>query len=157
MALGGVVAGEDGPADLELAGQPVDFRHALGLADAAKDRLHGERAVLDIGDWGSAIFQKTAGRSPGVVRSYCFAIDPWNAGKVEEELKNLNAQDAENEEKESETADMITIESDHENDSNEPAEQETEHNTVQPQLVSIVEEIEDDDLIIYLDILFSSN
>ena len=53
----------------------------------------GKQAVLDIGNWGSAIFkaappeQKTA-----LVDGFGFAIQPWNAKKVEAELRmrNLN-------------------------------------------------------------------
>ncbi len=48
----------------------------------------GKRAILDIGDWGSAIFkaappeQKTA-----LVDGFGFAIEPWHAKKVESELR----------------------------------------------------------------------
>src|SRR5207245_4312808 len=42
----GVFGGEDGPADLELAGEPVDLGHALGLAHRLLDRLHRQRAVV---------------------------------------------------------------------------------------------------------------
>jgi catechol 2,3-dioxygenase-like lactoylglutathione lyase family enzyme len=52
----------------------------------------GKQAVLDMGDWGSAIVK---GAEPGsmdaarrvVVESFSFAIDQWNAKKVEGELK----------------------------------------------------------------------
>jgi catechol 2,3-dioxygenase-like lactoylglutathione lyase family enzyme len=63
----------------------------------------GKQAVLDMGDWGSAIFKQAApgsmdaaaaegGRGRGgpvhvVVESFSFAIDQWNAGKVEAELR----------------------------------------------------------------------
>ena len=63
----------------------------------------GTQAVLDMGDWGSAIFKQAApgaldaaaadgGRGRGgpvraVVESFSFAIDPWNARKVEVELR----------------------------------------------------------------------
>jgi catechol 2,3-dioxygenase-like lactoylglutathione lyase family enzyme len=58
----------------------------------------GQQAVLDIGNWGSAIFTSgpadaapaTGGPGGGaraVVASFCFVIDPWNARKVEAELQ----------------------------------------------------------------------
>jgi catechol 2,3-dioxygenase-like lactoylglutathione lyase family enzyme len=58
----------------------------------------GQQAVLDIGDWGSAVFKQgpmdaaPAAGSPGagaraVVASFCFVIDQWNASKVEAELR----------------------------------------------------------------------
>ena len=64
----------------------------------------GTQAVLDMGDWGSAIFRQAApgamdaaaaaGRGGGrggpvraVVESFSFAIDLWNASKVEAELR----------------------------------------------------------------------
>src|SRR5471030_2996841 len=63
----------------------------------------GTKAVLDMGDWGSAIFKQAApgafdaaaadgGRGRGaaprvVVESFAFAIDQWNAKKVETELR----------------------------------------------------------------------
>lgn len=63
----------------------------------------GKQAVLDMGDWGSAIFKQAApgamdaaategGRGRGgpvraVVESFSFAIDQWNARKVEAELR----------------------------------------------------------------------
>ncbi len=46
----------------------------------------GKQAVLDIGDWGSAIFQQ-ASEQRAVVTSYCFVIEPWNAKTVEAELR----------------------------------------------------------------------
>jgi len=51
----------------------------------------GKQAILDIGDWGSAIFkaappeQKTA-----LVTGIGYAIQPWNAKKVEAELRKRN-------------------------------------------------------------------
>jgi len=60
----------------------------------------GTRAVLDIGPWGSAIFkQAPAGMFDGadsgrgrpitaVVESFAFAIEPWNASKVEAALES---------------------------------------------------------------------
>jgi len=61
----------------------------------------GRQAVLDMGDWGSAIFKQAdpgafddaASGSPRgasarvVVESFCFAIDRWNAKHVEAELR----------------------------------------------------------------------
>jgi catechol 2,3-dioxygenase-like lactoylglutathione lyase family enzyme len=58
----------------------------------------GARAVLDLGDWGSVIFEAApaasfdaAGGRGGAVRavvdSFCFGIEPWNAPTVESELK----------------------------------------------------------------------
>jgi catechol 2,3-dioxygenase-like lactoylglutathione lyase family enzyme len=45
-----------------------------------------QRALLDIGDWGSVIFKQGTGRV-AVVQSFGFVIEPWNAAKVEAELK----------------------------------------------------------------------
>lgn len=60
----------------------------------------GTQAVLDMGDWGSAIFKQAAGpinapaqggvrNAPAraVVESFAFAIEPWNTDKVEAELQ----------------------------------------------------------------------
>jgi catechol 2,3-dioxygenase-like lactoylglutathione lyase family enzyme len=62
----------------------------------------GNQAVLDIGDWGSVILKQAApgtmdeagaggggrgGPVRAVVESFCFAIEPWNATKVEAELR----------------------------------------------------------------------
>jgi catechol 2,3-dioxygenase-like lactoylglutathione lyase family enzyme len=47
----------------------------------------GKRAVLDVGDWGSVIFQEGAGQQPARVVNFCFVIEPWNALKVEAELR----------------------------------------------------------------------
>src|SRR5437016_3056097 len=63
----------------------------------------GKQAVLDMGDWGSAIFKQAppgafdapaadTGRGRGApvrvaVESFSFAIDQWNAGKVEAALR----------------------------------------------------------------------
>ena len=63
----------------------------------------GRQAVLDMGDWGSAIFKQAdpgsmdasavgggrgrEGPVRAVVESFSFAIDPWNAVKVEAELR----------------------------------------------------------------------
>jgi catechol 2,3-dioxygenase-like lactoylglutathione lyase family enzyme len=47
----------------------------------------GKQAVLDIGDWGSAIFKQAPERRSAVVESYCFVIEPWNARTVRAELE----------------------------------------------------------------------
>jgi catechol 2,3-dioxygenase-like lactoylglutathione lyase family enzyme len=64
----------------------------------------GKQAVLDMGDWGSAIFRQAdaasfeapGGRAGGggrggpvhaVVESFCFDVAPWNAKTVEAELR----------------------------------------------------------------------
>ncbi len=47
----------------------------------------GKQAVLDIGDWGTAIFRQAPDRQTAVVESYCFVIDPWNAAAVRTELE----------------------------------------------------------------------
>jgi catechol 2,3-dioxygenase-like lactoylglutathione lyase family enzyme len=46
----------------------------------------GAQTVLDIGDWGSAIF-KQAPEQRAVVESFGFVIEPWNAKTVEAELR----------------------------------------------------------------------
>ena len=61
------------------------------------------KAVMDIGNWGSAIFRSAAtppaaapatgggrgrgGNANASVEAFCFVIDPWNAKTVEAELK----------------------------------------------------------------------
>src|SRR3982750_4566483 len=58
----------------------------------------GKQAVLDLGDWGSAIFRSAPAESfedgggrggpvRAVVESFCFGMEPWNATRVEAELK----------------------------------------------------------------------
>jgi catechol 2,3-dioxygenase-like lactoylglutathione lyase family enzyme len=47
----------------------------------------GKQAVLDIGKWGSAIFKQSPDQKTSVVESFCFVIEPWNAGAVEAELR----------------------------------------------------------------------
>jgi len=47
----------------------------------------GKQAVLDIGDWGSAIFKQAPDQRSSVVDSFCFVIEPWNAATVEAELR----------------------------------------------------------------------
>jgi catechol 2,3-dioxygenase-like lactoylglutathione lyase family enzyme len=48
----------------------------------------GKQAVLDIGNWGSAIFEAAPPEQTSVlVDGFGFAIAPWNAKKVEAELR----------------------------------------------------------------------
>lgn len=47
----------------------------------------GKQAILDIGDWGSAIFQQATGQPSARVESIGFVIEPWNAKTVEAELR----------------------------------------------------------------------
>ena len=58
----------------------------------------GKQAVMDIGNWGSAIFAQGAidataaggnagGGARAIVATFCFVIDPWNAAKVKAELE----------------------------------------------------------------------
>jgi catechol 2,3-dioxygenase-like lactoylglutathione lyase family enzyme len=47
----------------------------------------GKQAVLDIGDWGSAIFQEAREQQSAVVKSFCFVIEPWDAKTVEVALR----------------------------------------------------------------------
>ena len=63
----------------------------------------GTKAIMDIGDWGSAVFRAAAPETPAAapagrgrgrggaanatVESFCFAIEPWNAKTIEAELK----------------------------------------------------------------------
>lgn len=47
----------------------------------------GKQAVLDIGDWGSAIFKQAPEQRTATVKSFCFVIEPWNAPTVEGELR----------------------------------------------------------------------
>lgn len=47
----------------------------------------GKEAVLDIGDWGSAVFRQAPERGKAVVDSVCWVIAPWNAKAVETELR----------------------------------------------------------------------
>jgi catechol 2,3-dioxygenase-like lactoylglutathione lyase family enzyme len=46
-----------------------------------------KQAVLDIGDWGSAIFQRAPELRSAVVKNFCFVIEPWDARTVELELR----------------------------------------------------------------------
>ena len=47
----------------------------------------GRQAVLDIGDWGSAVFKASPEQKTAVVESVCFVIAPWNAKAVHAELE----------------------------------------------------------------------
>lgn len=47
----------------------------------------GSQAVLDIGDWGSAVFKHAPGQRVATVENFCFVIEPWNAAHVETELR----------------------------------------------------------------------
>jgi catechol 2,3-dioxygenase-like lactoylglutathione lyase family enzyme len=47
----------------------------------------GKQAVLDIGDWGSAIFKQGPEQERAVVENFCFVIEPWTARTVEAELR----------------------------------------------------------------------
>ena len=48
----------------------------------------GKQAILDIGDWGSAIFKAAPPEQTSVlVDGFGFAIEPWNARAVEAELR----------------------------------------------------------------------
>src|SRR6204780_549240 len=51
----------------------------------------GKQAILDIGDWGSAIFKAAPPEQTSVlVDGFGFAIEPWNARTVEAELRKRN-------------------------------------------------------------------
>jgi len=47
----------------------------------------GKQAVLDIGDWGSAVFQHVPEQKTATLTSFCFVIDRWNAKQVDAELR----------------------------------------------------------------------
>jgi catechol 2,3-dioxygenase-like lactoylglutathione lyase family enzyme len=47
----------------------------------------GNQAVLDIGNWGSAIFKQAPKQRPAVVENFCFVVEPWNAKTVQVELQ----------------------------------------------------------------------
>src|ERR1700678_3511886 len=47
----------------------------------------GKQAVLDIGDWGSAIFKESPEQQRAIVENFGFVIEPWNARTVEAELR----------------------------------------------------------------------
>jgi catechol 2,3-dioxygenase-like lactoylglutathione lyase family enzyme len=44
----------------------------------------GMQAVLDIGDWGTAVIR--GGGTGAAVQSFCFGIEPWDARKIQAEL-----------------------------------------------------------------------
>jgi catechol 2,3-dioxygenase-like lactoylglutathione lyase family enzyme len=48
---------------------------------------NGKQAVLDIGDWGSAIFKEAPEQRAAKVETLCFVIEPWNAKKIEADLR----------------------------------------------------------------------
>src|SRR5262245_53102739 len=48
----------------------------------------GSQVVMDIGDWGSAIFKKDAAQKTTVVDRFCFAIEPWRANSEADVLRN---------------------------------------------------------------------
>ncbi len=51
----------------------------------------GKQAVLDIGNWGSAIFKAAPPeQTSALVDGFGFAIEPWNAKTVEAELRKRN-------------------------------------------------------------------
>ena len=51
----------------------------------------GKQAILDIGDWGSAIFKAAPPeQTTALVDGFGFAIDRWNAKTVEAELRKRN-------------------------------------------------------------------
>jgi catechol 2,3-dioxygenase-like lactoylglutathione lyase family enzyme len=50
----------------------------------------GKQAVLDIGDWGAAIFKQAPERKIAAVTSFCFAIEPWRDVAKELEKRGLN-------------------------------------------------------------------
>jgi catechol 2,3-dioxygenase-like lactoylglutathione lyase family enzyme len=47
----------------------------------------GKQAVLDISDWGSAIFKEAPEQQRAIVENFGFVIEPWNARTVEAELR----------------------------------------------------------------------
>jgi catechol 2,3-dioxygenase-like lactoylglutathione lyase family enzyme len=47
----------------------------------------GKHAVLGIGNWGSAIFRQVVEQQSARVVNFCFKIDPWDAVKIELELR----------------------------------------------------------------------
>ena len=51
----------------------------------------GKQAILDIGDWGSAIFKAApADQTRATVDGFAWAIEPWHAPTVEAELRKRN-------------------------------------------------------------------
>jgi catechol 2,3-dioxygenase-like lactoylglutathione lyase family enzyme len=47
----------------------------------------GKQAVLDVGHWGSAIFNQGPEQRPAVVENFCFVVEPWNVNTVQAELE----------------------------------------------------------------------
>jgi catechol 2,3-dioxygenase-like lactoylglutathione lyase family enzyme len=47
----------------------------------------GKQAILDMGDWGSAILKSAPERQSATVTNFCFVIEPWNDKIVEDELR----------------------------------------------------------------------
>jgi catechol 2,3-dioxygenase-like lactoylglutathione lyase family enzyme len=47
----------------------------------------GTQAVLDIGDWGSAIFKQAPEQRSAMAENFCFVVEPWNGRTVESELR----------------------------------------------------------------------
>ena len=47
----------------------------------------GTQAVLDIGNWGSAIFRPVAEEQSARVVHFCFVVEPWSAKKIQAELQ----------------------------------------------------------------------
>jgi len=58
------------------------YQALMGWATRSDD---GAQAILDIGDWGSAVFKRGDGKT--IVESFSFVIAPWNALTIESELR----------------------------------------------------------------------
>lgn len=50
-------------------------------------QIGANQAVLEIGNWGTAIFKQSSDRQSAVVTNFCFVIEPWDAKSVESELR----------------------------------------------------------------------
>ncbi len=50
-------------------------------------RADEREVVLDIGDWGTAVFRRAPAQPSSMVRSFCFVIHPWSAKTVESALR----------------------------------------------------------------------
>jgi hypothetical protein len=48
---------------------------------------NGHEAVLDIGDWGSAVFRSVPEEQTARVVSFCFVVEPWTASRIRSELQ----------------------------------------------------------------------
>jgi catechol 2,3-dioxygenase-like lactoylglutathione lyase family enzyme len=74
-----------------IAFQMPDYRKEaafyIALVGWKLRRDDGKQAVLDIGDWGSAVFKQAPEQRTAVVENFCFVIEPWNAKTVEAELR----------------------------------------------------------------------